>query len=120
MAPFRVETDNMDNGSTYTHDMFQREEYSLMTKTATWQIELEEMLKPGLELGPYRQIGDRLSWIITLDTINVEPSPECRDNLFDKSSFALRPSMEHSPLTYLQVGFGAMQSCVFRHTYFTS
>jgi hypothetical protein len=70
----------------------------------------------GRELGPFRQIGDRYSWVIEHNTKDISEPPNRKVPL-DLVSFITYTSLYDSTIPYLRVQWMTLESCVLLHKY---
>lgn len=69
------------------------------------------------ELGPYRQLGDKHSWIQDLDTTGISPSFQAPDIVLDGASFSIRNSKRAHPVSFLATEWELLKSPFLKHCY---
>jgi hypothetical protein len=119
LAPLKEVTTPDEEGkvlATREH-LTRAHEWGRRIKTGLWQLDTGNKLVPLKELGPYRQLGDKHSWIINLDTKGVKSNPDRPDFLLENMRTFLRHTHDDSPVSYLDPSHYFIESCVLRHAY---
>lgn len=91
-----------ENGPESIRDtLIDEKNNGLTVKTGLFKRLLDEGTTGYAELGPYRQLGDKHSWIQDLDTTGISPSFQAPDIVLDQASFTIGNSRCERPASCL-------------------